>query len=404
MLYPRKAFSEMRKNFSREEFIILTGARQVGKTSLLLMAKEYLEKKGEICHYFNLENSDYLKAFNLHPFELLNLIPQRKTRQIVFIDEIQYLNNPTNFLKLLYDEKRNQVKIIASGSSSFYIDKKFKDSLVGRKVLLEIYPLDFDEFLIFHKQEDLLGRKEEKIQKYYRDLLLDQWEEYLRFGGYPKVVLAEDEEAKKMALEEIAYSYIKKDIADAGIKNSEKYFSLLKILAGQTGQLVNAKELADTLDLAQKTVAEYLYVVKKSYQAAFVRPFHRNIRKELTKMPKVYFFDSGLRNFFLDEFSPIEKRADKGVCLENIVYRELLRESGNADKVRFWRTQDGKEIDFVFGKKAYEVKFDRKNKKNAEKYSQFFEEAYPEIQFDFLSYDGILEKFYGWIGAESTGK
>ena len=395
MLYPRDILEKIKKVLSRDEFIILSGARQVGKTSLLLMLKDFLEKKGSACHYFNLENPEHLKLLNKHPFNIFELAPKGKSKQYIFIDEIQYLDDPSNFLKLLYDEKKDKVKIIASGSSSFYIDKKFKDSLAGRKFLFEVYPLNFDELLIFKSQEELLKQKRKKLTVYYKNKLEKLWEEYLIYGGYPKVVLAENDEMKKMILEEIGSSYIKKDILDAGARNVEKYFYLLKILAGQTGQLVNSQELANTLGTAHKTIEEYLYIMKKSYHIAFISPFYRNIRKELVKMPKVYFFDTGLRNFFLGDYSPIDRRLDKGAYAENIVFRELLGKVGDVTKIKFWRTQDKKEVDFVSEKEAYEVKFDANRGIKKSRYDRF-KKQYPDIKFSILPYDEILEKFYGW--------
>lgn len=393
MLYSREILEKIKRVLFQDEFIILSGARQTGKTSLLLILKNFLEKKGHQCHYFNLENPDYLKLFNDHPFNIFETTPKAKTKQYIFIDEIQYLEDPSNFLKLLFDEKRDQIKIIASGSSSFYIDKKFRDSLAGRKFLFEIYPLNFFEFLNFKGEKDLLAEKNKKISQYYKKKITQLWIEYITYGGYPRAVLAADLELKKMILEEIGSSYIKKDIADAGIRNSEKYFSLLKILAGQIGQLVNSQELATTLGIAHKTVEEYLYVMKKSYQAAFIRPFYGNIRKELVKMPRVYFYDLGLRNFFLNDYSQISGRLDKGAYLENIAFREFLRETSDAGKIKFWRTQDGKEVDFIVGKEAYEIKFSLERRR--EKRYENFKEQYPDIKLSFLSEKELLEKFYG---------
>lgn len=394
MLYKRKILEKIEKVIGREEFIIINGARQAGKTSALLMLKSSLEEKGEKCHYFNLENSEHLNLLNKHPYNIFELLPQSKTKQYVFIDEIQYLENPANFLKLNFDEKRNEIKIIASGSSSFYIDKKFQDSLAGRKFLFELGTLDFDEFLVFNKQEELIKQKGGKLSVYYEKIASDLWEKYLIYGGYPKVVLAESEEMKKILLEDIGTSYVKKDIADAGIKNSEKYFSLMKILACQTGQLVNSQEISATLGIARKTADEYLYVMSKSYQVAFIRPFWRNLRKELTKMPKVYFYDLGLRNFFLDDYSSFAKRRDQGQYLENAVFRELFFKFEDAGKIKFWRTQDKKEVDFVAGNEAYEIKFNFQKKKDQKKYAKF-QEQYPEIKLNFLAYEDVLGKFYG---------
>ncbi len=392
MLYSRDILSKIKKVIDREEFIILMGARQVGKTSLLILLKEFLDKKGKDSYYFNLENREYLNLLNKHPYNIFEFLPKSKTRQFVFIDEIQYLDDPTNFLKLLYDEKRTDIKIIASGSSSFYIDKKFKDSLVGRKFLFEIYPLNFDEYIRFNNQDDLLKLKNKKLTVWQRKKILSLWNDYLQYGAYPKVSLTADNEVKKILLEEIGASYIKKDIKEAGIKNTDKYFSLLKIIAGQSGQLLNSKELANTLETAHKTIEEYLYVMKKSYQISVIKPFHKSIRKELVKMPKVYLNDIGLRNFFLNNYTAIEKRDDRGGYLENIVFREFLLKFGNVEKIKFWRTQDKQEIDFVVDDEAFEIKFS-KNKINYKKYNKFID-AYPEIKFDFLTYEDILQKFY----------
>ncbi len=262
MFYKRRVLSEISKVLSREEFVIITGARQTGKTSILLMLKSGLTEKGEQCHYINLENYEYLRLLNKHPFNIFELVPDTKVRQYIFVDEIQYLDNPTNFLKLLFDEKREKIKIIASGSSAFYIDDKFKDSLAGRKLLFEIFPLNFEEVLIFNQHEELLSKENDQLKIFDKKIIVDLWDKYLRYGGYPKVVLAEDEEIKRMVLEEIGSSYIKKDIVEAGIKKTDKYFSLISILASQIGRLVNSQELANTLKITHKTIEDYLYVME----------------------------------------------------------------------------------------------------------------------------------------------
>ncbi len=392
MLYPRKIYEKIKDGFLEEkkEFVVLTGARQVGKTSILVMLKEYLEEKGNSCYYFNLENPEYFESFKEHPFNIFEYIDEAKAKQYVFLDEIQYLPDPSNFLKLLYDEKGDKIKIIATGSSSFYIDNKFKDSLVGRKFLFEVFPLSWEEFLIFNERGDLVEKSSLKT-KDYKDLE-ELWSAYITYGGYPKVSLAGDNDLKKIYLEEIGSSYIKKDIREAGVKNQAKYFNLMRILADQTGSLVNASELADSLDIAVKTVEEYLYVMSKSYHLSFIRPFYKNIRKELTKMPKVYFFDLGLRNFFLNNFEKIEKRNDKGAYLENIFFLYLLRAKGGADKINFWRTQDKKEVDFITDNEAYEIKFD--SKKIRESGYQKFKESYPEKEFEIVSYEDCKKKFF----------
>jgi hypothetical protein len=391
MLYPRQINKDIKKYLEiGEEFIILTGARQTGKTSILVMLKEYLEEKGYGCQYFNLENPEYLKAFNDHPFNLFEYLENKKSKQYIFLDEIQYLSDPANFLKLLYDEKREDIKIVATGSSGFYIDKKFKDSLAGRKFLFEVFPLNFREYLDFKGCSELGGEGKVKTKDFRK--LEELWNEYITYGGYPKVALAEDADLKRIYLEEIGSSYIKKDIKEAGISNEAKYFSLMKIMASQTGDLVNMSELADTLNLAVKTVEEYFYIMTKSYHIALIRPFFKNIRKELTKMPKAYFFDPGLRNFFRNDFVKIEKREDKGEYLENLFFLYLLEKEGGADRINFWRTQDQKEVDFVTEDAAYEIKFDNKRFK-PDKYKKF-SDNYPEKKLEVITYDRCKEFFF----------
>lgn len=394
MLYNREILEKIKKVLKNDEHIILSGARQTGKTSIMLMLKDFLMTEGKDCYYFNLENQSYLNVLNKHPYNIFELIPEKSIKQYVFIDEIQYLDDPSNFLKLLYDEKRSQIKIIASGSSSFYIDKKFRDSLAGRKYLFEIFALNFDEFILFKNEENILKQKGRKISAYYQDKIRALWHEYVIYGAYPKVALSENKELRLMNLEEIGSSYIKKDINDAGIRNQEKYFALLKILAEQTGSLVNLQELSGTLGLARKTIDEYLYVIRKSYQTAFIKPFFKNFRKELVKMPKCYFYDLGLRNYFLGNYVTLEKRTDKGEIAENLFFKELLRLAGNPDKIKFWRTQDGREVDFVLGKKAWEIKYN--SKKIRLKKSETFTTEYPDIELDIVSFDMMLEIFYGY--------
>jgi len=396
MLYSRDIFNKIKKVIGRDEFIILVGARQTGKTSLLLLIKEFYEKKGVEASYFNLENPEYLKSFNDQPFNIFDLLPKRLTKQIVLIDEIQYLANPSNFLKLLYDERREKIKIIATGSSSFYIDRKFKDSLAGRKFIFNVYPLNFGEFLRFNGEAEMAEEKSAKrLTAYYQGKLLKLWEQYVIYGGYPKVALAKEEELKRILIEDIGSSYIKKDALEAGIKNTEKYYALIKILAGQTGQLMNSQELANTLNLAHKTVEEYLYIMARSYQLAFIRPFYKNLRKELTKMPKAYFYDLGLRNFFLKDFSAPDKRLDKGAYLENLVFTEFLKRGDDLDSIKYWRTQDKKEVDFIVGREAYEIKYNAKRK--ISDYKMFIKQ-YPEIKFSMISREDIIKKFYSWKG------
>ena len=218
------------------------------------------------------------------------------------------------------------------------------------------------------------------------EILTNYFNEYLTYGAYPAVVLEQRNEEKIQLLAELKNAYIKRDLLESNIANEGKFYLLLQILADQVGSLVNKKELGTTLQLDSKTVDNYLYILQKCYHVQLIRPFYRNIRKELTKMPKVFFNDLGLRNSLLNRFSAPETRSDKGALLENYVFTQL-RQKYTLDQIKFWRTADQKEVDFVieerFGEgKAYEVKWNALNFKQ-KKYYQF-RETYTNYQLSVL--------------------
>jgi len=376
---------QAQKYVQNDEILLFIGARQAGKTTILNQFKSFLENQNKKVYFLNLEDVEYLELLNQSPKNIFKIFSfDFNKTNFIFIDEVQYLKNPSNFLKYLYDEYKKKVKIIASGSSAFYLDNKFKDSLAGRKRIFNVFTLSFKEFLRF-KNENELAEKDfkdislkdmERISLYYR--------EYLIYGGYPRVVLSPLDE-KENIIREIAFSYIKKDIYEAHIKQEEIFYKLFKILASQTGNLVNASELAATLGVSKSAIDHYLYVMRKSFHICLLRPFYRNIRKELTKMPKIYFLDLGLRNFFVNNFNSYEQRNDKGQLLENAAFRQLV-ERYDEYYLKFWRTIQKNEIDFIIKeKKAFEVKVNPERLK--EKNFNLFLENYPNIDLSIISLD-----------------
>lgn len=373
------------KYLQKDEIIIFLGARQAGKTTILKQIKDILEKQGEISYFLNLEDPDYLELLNKSPkslFEIFNINTAR--RNYVLIDEIQYLNNPSNFLKYFYDEYKGKIKIIASGSSAFYIDRKFKDSLAGRKKIFNVWTLSFREFLRFKNEEELSRKNFKEISLQEKEKIVLYYNEYLIYGGYPRVVLSPVEE-KREILREITYSYIKKDIYESDIRQEETFYKLLKILSHQVGNLVNSSELSNTLGCSKTAIDHYLYVLQKSFIISLITPFFTNIRKELTKMPKVYFNDLGLRNFLIDDIKTFRMRTDKGQLLENAVFRQLI-ENYEKDEIKFWRTIQNNEIDFIIKENfAFEVKSDVKNFKESA-YKSFLK-FYPQINLNIVSFE-----------------
>ena len=395
----RKKYQDLLSHVQKREHTILTGARQTGKSTLLRALAEHLKVSGEQIVLLNLERKDILFELNQSPESVFKYIPQNTLhRSYVLIDEIQYLDNATNFLKLLYDEHADYLKIIATGSSAFYIDRQFKDSLAGRKKIFELHTLDFEEFLLFKNQENLLKDLQAIRAGIIRRSVLEEqlWaalEEYLTYGGYPAVVLEALPKDKIERLQEIRDSFVKRDILEAGITDETKFYRLMMLLASQTGSLLNTNELANTLRLTHPIAEQFLYVLQKSFHIGLVKPFFQNLRKELIKMPKVYFNDLGLRNVLINYFAPLEQRADKGALLENYVYRRLLertpKDQSLGGPIKFWRTADGNEVDFVieetaFSGRAIEVKFNPTEAKS-NKYKKFTE-AYPTFPLQFYTW------------------
>jgi len=386
----REIFIKAEKYLKNQEIMLFIGPRQAGKTTIMKMLKGRLEEKGQKNIFFlNLEDVEYLELLNKSPKNIFKIFPLNlQAKSYLFIDEVQYLKNPSNFLKYLFDEYAPNLKLIVSGSSAFYIDKKFKDSLAGRKKIFEVSTLSFAEFLLYRSGIKFSGKRKVTVSE--KEKINDLLGEYMIYGGYPRVVLAERDD-KEDVLREIAYSFIKKDILDADIKKEEVFFKLFKLLSAQTGQLANANELAGVLNVSKISIENYLYVMQKSFHIALVRPFSKNLRKELIKMPKVFFGDLGLRNFFANNLKlPIEQSSFGGL-LENAAFR-MLKDGYGEDKIRYWRTADGKEIDFIIEDSlAIEVKTSPERMKMISKNS--FHEEYPDFDFLIMTHRKEMEKF-----------
>jgi hypothetical protein len=387
----RKKQTLIAEHLSKKEFTILIGARQIGKSTLLKQLFADLNQKGETVYFLNLDRKEILDELNESPENLFKICPLQPDKKIiVFIDEIQYLDDATTFIKLLFDEYSDRLKIVATGSSAFYIDKQFNDSLVGRKKIFQMGTLDFEEFLLFKGRNDLVGevlklKNKKKVKSIQENVLWGYMDEFMNYGGYPAVVLENDIAQKIELLKDIRDSFIKRDILESGITDETKFYRMLMLLASQSGNLLNVNEISNTLRITNATVENYLYVLQKCFHISVVKPFYKNLRKELTKMPKVYLNDLGLRNVLINYFSPLEQRADKGMVLENLSYR-LLSERFDHDQIKYWRTADGNEVDFVVETSylkgfAVEVKFNEQEIKPS-KYNKFTQN-YPDFPLEF---------------------
>jgi len=343
-IYKRKIIDEILKYIPDPGVIILYGARQVGKTFILYWLKEYLQKNNEQVYYLDLEYRRYLEVLNTGPEGLKKLLLEQgldiNKRVYILIDEIQYLSNPTNFLKLVSDHYDN-LKIVASGSSTFEIRKKMEKALVGRAIVFEIFGLSFEEFLTFKEypkpiEPVFTGVKEDELKNLVTEFIL--------YGSYPRIALIPEKEKKEKYLWQIIDTYLKKDIRDlAEIKEVEKFNKLIEILSSQSGKLLNIEELSNTCRLAKQTIERYLFILENTYVIRLVKPFFKNLRSELFKTPKIYFYDSGLAHLlWLKVFSP----EILGEVFETAIFSELVKHFGK-ESVFFWRTKDKKEIDFI---------------------------------------------------------
>lgn len=396
----RKLFDKLLAHLKKKEFSIITGARQTGKSTLLRQIEMHCREQNFPVVFLNLENKTIIAELNKNPLNVFRYLPNVNKKTIVFVDEVQYLDDPSNFLKLLYDEHADKIKIIASGSSAFYLDNRFRDSLAGRKRIFQLFTCDFDEYLELSGKPGLLQEKKRLSdnpagKSIKIDYLRIEWENYMLFGGYPVVITEPDPDEKKVRLRELRDSFVKRDIQESGVVNETAFYSLMRILAAQTGNLVNVNELANTLRIQNSTVNNYLNVMQKCFHIALVKPFFKNLRKELVKMPKVYFLDTGMRNCLLENFQLSGIRPDRGELWENMIFRKLI-EKYPIDSIHFWRTSSGQEVDFVLPEvsqpKAFEAKFDKALiKKN--RYRKF-EETYPGIPLEFLWLVPFDEDFF----------
>lgn len=396
----RNLFEPLAAHLDKKEFTILTGARQTGKSTLLRQLETYCKEMSKPSVFLNLENRDILSILDDNPLNLLNYLPTAEGRTIVFLDEIQYLKEPSNFLKLLYDEQVGRVKIIATGSSAFYIDDHFRDSLAGRKRVFQLLTCSFDEHLRLKGKDDLwqeyqriFSNKQAKtVQLEY---LRQEWQSYLLYGGYPAVIIEPDQKEKIEKLKEIRDSFVKRDILESGVQNETAFFHLFRLLAAQSGCLVNVRELSVTLRIKSETVNSYLRVLEKCFHLALIKPFFRNLRKELTKMPKGFLLDSGLRNSLLNNFQLITDRIDKGKLWETAFFRALADRYG-WDQVYYWRTADSNEVDFVLPEIETPFAVEAKYDEATIKYSKYkkFTETYPMIPLHFAWLYPFDEDFF----------
>ena len=340
---------------SLHKAIIILGARQVGKTTLLHILKTRLERRGEKVRYLNCDLEEERQAINTTSRMLLDRLTMGMNA--IFIDEIQRLDNPGLTLKILVDIYP-ELKILVTGSSSFELRNRLSDALTGRYIDFLLYPIAILEAL------DQAGvSRDPALQKPSADVLL---EDILRYGLYPEVYLEPNPAIKQTLLEKLVESYLFKDIlAFQRVRYSQKIVDLARSLAYQIGNEVNENELANRLKLDRKTIVNYIDILEKSFVVTRLPPFSRNPRREIGKQNKIYFLDLGIRNALIGDFNDLSLRPDRGAVRENFLIIERYKYFSNQGlriQGRFWRTYGGAEVDYIeeshLGEiNAYEFKF-----------------------------------------------
>jgi len=344
----RDLFDQIIPYLKEKEIILVIGPRQAGKTTLLQMIKQYLEEKQNKTVFFNLD-IERDRQFFVSQEALISQIKLHLGSNFgyVFVDEIQRKEDAGLFLKGIYDMNL-PIKFIASGSGSLELKEKIHESLTGRKIVFTLDTLSLEEIINFktnylYKNNLALFFSTDKIKA---DQLL---QDYLNFGGYPRVVLSDEIEKKRSIINEIFQSYLEKDIVYLlGLKKSDEFINLVKIISSQVGRLVNLTELSSTLGLSVKTVKLYLWYLEKTFILRKLTPFFSNLRKEITKMPIYYFNDMGLRNFSINQFNNMNDLFQSGFVFQNLIANLITDILINtSDSLHFWRTQDKAEVDFI---------------------------------------------------------
>ncbi|MFW5871963.1 MAG: ATP-binding protein [bacterium] len=360
------------KYLLQKKIIILYGARQVGKTTLV---ESLVKNHKNATLFLNGDDSDIREILtNTGVTKLKPIIGKNK---IVVLDEAQRIAETGLVLKIIHDNFKD-VQLIATGSSAFELANKIKEPLTGRKLEFYLYPFSFKELVDYH------GFLTEKRLIPHR----------LIYGYYPDIVLNEHKEKK--LLKSLASSYLYKDLLMLeNIQKPALLEKILKALALQLGSEVSYNELAQLVGSDKGTVEKYIDLLEKTYVIFKLNGLNRNVRNEIKKGKKIYFYDNGIRNAILGNFLPLNSRVDAGALWENYLISERIKFNSNKEidfNSYFWRTTQQQEIDYLEEVEnklaAYEFKWNP-NKRTF--LSKTFSKAYPTADYKTISPDNIHE-------------
>ena len=375
-MIPRILEAELgRRLASLNKVLVLYGARQVGKTTLI--QKLLGQYPGKILK-INADIQPHTEVLSSRNLDKLNGLVSGY--DLLYIDEAQRIPDIGINLKILHDHL-SKLKIVVSGSSSLDLANRIKEPLTGRTWTYNLFPISLKEYQLYK------GLNEFEVGQ--------TLEECMTFGMYPQVLLIENYSDKRQHLEELTGAYLYKDIlALANIRYPEKLRQLLKLLAFQIGNLVSIHELAINLQVNRETVIHYLDLLEKAFVIFRLPGFSRNLRKEVTSMKKVYFYDVGIRNALVGNFEPFTDRSDKGSLWENFLLSERMKKLAydrSFANTYFWRLHSGAELDYVEEKDGKLFGYEIKWKKNKSRVPRAWLETYKNSQYQLLNRENFGE-------------
>jgi len=362
------------------------GARQVGKTTIL---KRIFP---DAC-YLVADNEPVINSLERYDPAVYKQLLDTGSG-VVVLDEIHKLSDPGRAAKIFFDQLP-EYKLIITGSSAFNIKNKASESLAGRKVDYHLYPLSLSEYLVQNGLENALslrpmenllkGEKAGEIFKQYDHMAL--LNNILVYGLYPAM---QTHPSDSVYLTNLVDSVVFKDLVELSLlENKSAALSLLKLLAYQIGSLVNYAELASKLGIGARTVKRYIELFEQSFIIFTIKPYTSRKRDEIAKMPKVFFYDIGLRNALINNFEPVENRGDAGQLFENFIVSEFLKYNNYGNfgyNFNYWRTKGGSEVDLVLSKPNNDV-IAVEIKSKPQRINQAFTSRYPESRMVVITKD-----------------
>ena len=373
MYIPQRQLSNLKSAVRPGKVVVIYGPRRVGKTTLL---KKYLESVHEEVLFVN--GDDIVVRQYLESRSTEKLTDFVGNHSLLLVDEAQYVKQIGLNLKIIVDNIPS-LRIIATGSSSFDLAKDIGEPLTGRKKVLKLLPLAQLEIAHIEKPHQTKANLDAR----------------LIYGAYPEVVLLRSNTERQAYLHELLSSYLFKDILQLeGIRYADKLQRLLQLLAFQIGKEVSLAELGRQLGMSKNTAERYLDLLEKVFVIFRRSGFSRNLRKEIVKNQRYYFYDNGIRNALINNFNPLEIRDDIGALWENYLITERLKKQeylGQSVNAYFWRTYDKKEIDLVEESEGRLSGFEIKWKPHLVQPPKQWLDAYPNSDFELIHQDNYLQ-------------